>query len=131
MIKFSLVHFSKLTCFSFLFLLSFSSQAKRTEYHIELKNHLFYPAKIIIPVNEKVKLVIHNSDDTVEEFDSFDLNREKVIFANRSAIIFIGPLPEGEYSFFGEYNPHSARGKIIVGETSQYQDFNKGEQNVN
>ena len=93
----------KLICLSFLLLLSFSIQAKRSEYHIEIKNHLFYPAKILIPVNEKVKLVIHNSDDTVEEFDSFDLNREKVIFANRSAIIFIGPLPEGEYSFFGEY----------------------------
>jgi hypothetical protein len=114
-----------------LLLLSFSIQAKRSEYHIEIKNHLFYPAKILIPVNEKVKLVIHNSDDTVEEFDSFDLNREKVIFANRSAVIFIGPLPEGEYSFFGEYNPHSARGKIIVEETLDNQNLDVGEQHVN
>jgi len=107
MIDIYLVRYFKFSCIIFLFLLSFSIKAKRPEYHIEIKNHLFYPAKIAIPANEKV------------------------IFPHRSATIFIGPLPAGEYSFFGEYNPHSARGKIIVGETSQYQDFNKGEQNVN
>ena len=37
-----------------------------------------------------------------------------MIFPNKKATIFIGPLPEGEYHFFGEYHPHSARGKIIV-----------------
>jgi len=126
-----LVRYRKLSCITLLFLLSFSTQAKRTEYHIEIKNHLFYPAKIFIPLNEKVKLVIHNKDDSVEEFDSFDLNREKVIFAHRSAIIYIGPLPAGEYNFFGEYNPHSARGKIVVGEISQELEIVKGEQNVN
>ena len=96
------------------FLCSSLVEAKRPEYHLELKNHLFYPAQIIIPVNKKVKLVIHNRDSSVEEFDSFDLNREKVIFPKQKSIIFIGPLPIGEYSFFGEYHPNSARGKVVV-----------------
>jgi hypothetical protein len=30
------------------------------------------------------------------------------------AIIFVGPLPPGEYPFFGEFNPGTALGKIIV-----------------
>ena len=47
-------------------------------------------------------------------FDSFSLNREKVIFAQRKATIFIGPLKPGEYEFFGEYNPNTARGTVIV-----------------
>ena len=89
-------------------------EAKRPEYQLALKNHLFYPAQIIIPANKKVKLVIHNQDNSVEEFDSFDLNREKVIFPKHKSIIFIGPLPVGEYSFFGEYHPNSARGKVVV-----------------
>ena len=121
----------KFTGIAFLFLFSFSILAKRPEYHIEIKNHLFYPEKIIIPANEKVKLVIHNHDDKVEEFDSFELNREKVIFPHRSAMIFIGPLPDGEYHFFGQYNPHSAKGKIVVGEQSLNKIITKGEQNVN
>lgn len=84
------------------------------EYQIELKDHLFSPSKIEIPAGKKVRLHIINHDQTAEEFDSFDLNREKVIFAGRRATIFIGPLEPGEYHFFGEYHPSQARGKVVV-----------------
>lgn len=90
------------------------AMGEREEFHIEIRNHLFYPAEIQVPSNTKVKLRITNYDETPEEFDSFDLNREKVIFPKRTATIFIGPLPPGEYAFFGEYNPNSATGKVIV-----------------
>jgi len=90
------------------------SQAKRPEYKLELKDHLFYPAEIEIPAGRKVKLVIHNHDSTPEEFDSFDLNREKVIFPNKKAVIYVGPLPPGRYGFFGEYNPNTAKGTVVV-----------------
>jgi hypothetical protein len=88
------------------------------EFMVELKNHLFYPSLIEIPANQKVKLIIHNLDPTPEEFDSFELNREKVIFAGRKATIFIGPLKPGTYNFFGEYNPNTARGTVISVEKS-------------
>ena len=97
-----------------LALLSFLTIAKRPEFQIELKNHLFFPAEIKIPENTKVKLIIYNRDQTPEEFDSFDLNREKVIFPEKKSVIFIGPLPSGRYEFFGEFNPNSAKGAIIV-----------------
>jgi len=93
---------------------SFSVSAEKPEFVLEIKDHLFYPTEVIIPVNKKVKLVIYNRDNTPEEFDSFDLNREKVIFPNKKTTIFIGPLPKGRYEFFGEYNPNSARGAVIV-----------------
>lgn len=113
-----------------LLLLSFVVQANRPEYKITIENHLFYPAKVVIPANKKVKLIITNHDETVEEFDSFSLNREKVIFPNQQAVIFIGPLPEGEYSFFGEYHPHSARGKVVVTDVASKKQEN-GERNDN
>ena len=109
--------------FVFLFLLPCAIvDAKRPEYELTLKSHLFYPAQIIIPANRKVMLVIFNQDSSVEEFDSFDLNREKVIFPQQKAIIFIGPLPAGEYDFFGEYHPDSARGKVIVVEHNKFKE---------
>ncbi len=121
-----------------LCLFSLTAEAKRPEFHLALKNHLFYPAKITIPRNKKVKLVILNHDHSVEEFDSFDLNREKVLFPKQEAIIFIGPLPEGEYQFFGEYHPNSARGKVVVVDTQipkkELDDetpLKEGEQHVN
>ena len=82
--------------------------------NIEIRNHLFIPSEIVIPANTKVKLVIHNHDETDEEFESYELNREKVIIGQRKGIIFIGPLPAGEYPFFGEFFPKTAQGKVIV-----------------
>ncbi|MBT1449302.1 cupredoxin domain-containing protein [Glaciecola sp. XM2] len=85
-------------------------------FALVLKNHTFMPATLTIPANEKVKIIIENKDDTAEEFDSFDLNRERVIFAGKSATIYVGPLPPGTYEYFGEYHPNSARGQVIVSE---------------
>lgn len=88
--------------------------ADTPEFVIEIKNHLFYPAEIIVPANQKVKLIIYNRDPSSEEFESYELNREKIILGNRKGIIFIGPLESGEYPFFGEFYPETALGKIIA-----------------
>lgn len=114
MIKVPFVYYKLILLINLFFCYSVTVEAKRPEFHLALKNNLFYPANLVIPSNKKVKLIIHNQDDSVEEFDSFDLNREKVIFPNQIAIIFVGPLPTGEYHFFGEYHPNSARGKVTV-----------------
>ena len=92
--------------------------AKPPIIEIEIRNHLFHPDVITIPADTKVKLIVYNRDATPEEFESFELNREKVIMGNAKAVIFIGPLPAGEYPFFGEFNPNTALGKIIVQEAS-------------
>ena len=81
---------------------------------IEIRDHLFYPAEVEIPANTKVKLIIINQDVTAEEFESYELNREKVIPGLSKGTIFIGPLPGGEYPFFGEFFPKTAQGKVIV-----------------
>jgi len=88
--------------------------AKDNDYVLEIKNHLFYPSELIVPANKKFKLLIINHDKTPEEFDSFDLNREKVVFPNSSAVIYVGPLKPGRFHFFGEYNPNTAIGSLIA-----------------
>jgi hypothetical protein len=88
--------------------------AKTPIFEIEIRNHLFEPSEIIIPANTKIKLIVYNRDSTPEEFESYELNREKVIIGNRKAVIFIGPLKPGNYPFFGEFNPRTAQGTIIA-----------------
>lgn len=95
-------------------LLTATAAASPPVIELEIRNHLFQPDVLRIPANTKVKLVVYNRDTTPEEFESFELNREKVIVGGAKAIIFIGPLPPGEYPFFGEFNPNTALGKIIV-----------------
>lgn len=84
------------------------------EYEVVIREHLFEPAELVIPADTRVKLVVHNRDATPEEFESYELNREKVILGGRTATIYIGPLPPGTYPFFGEFNPRTAQGKVIV-----------------
>ncbi len=83
-------------------------------FEIEIKQHLFFPSEIIIPSGVKVKLLVYNRDRAPEEFESYELNREKIIMGDSKATIFIGPLPSGEYPFFGEFHPKTALGKIIA-----------------
>ena len=82
--------------------------------NIAIRHHLFYPSTVEIPVDTKVKLLIDNQDQTAEEFESYELNREKVIPGHSKGVVFIGPLPAGEYPFFGEFFPKTAQGKVIV-----------------
>ena len=96
------------SCFSTVIL------AKTPVIEIEIKDHLFFPSDFEIPANTKVKLLVHNQDASAEEFESYELNREKVIEGGRKAVIFIGPLPAGDYPFFGEFYPKTAQGVIRV-----------------
>lgn len=88
--------------------------AKTPVITIEIRNHLFFPSEVSVPPNQKVKLLIVNQDPTPEEFESYELNREKVILGNSRTVIFIGPLAPGEYPFFGEFNPKTAQGVVKV-----------------
>ncbi|MGV8838298.1 cupredoxin domain-containing protein [Cellvibrio sp.] len=89
-------------------------RAEVPTFTIEIRDHLFFPSQLIIPANTKVKLIIINRDATPEEFESYELNREKVIMGGAKAIIFVGPLVPGDYPFFGEFNPKTAQGIIRV-----------------
>ncbi|MEK9920111.1 MAG: cupredoxin domain-containing protein [Luminiphilus sp.] len=81
---------------------------------LEIINHVFQPSALEIPAGQKVRLLVVNRDPTPEEFESYELNREKVIAGNAKAVIFVGPLEPGDYPFFGEFNPKTAQGVIRV-----------------
>ena len=84
------------------------------DYKLVIKDHHFQPTEFTIPVGQKIKLLVENQDSTPEEFDSHDLNREKMIAGNSSATIFIGPLTAGRYTFIGEFHATTALGHIIA-----------------
>lgn len=92
--------------------LSGMAHAKPPSIEITIANHLFIPDIIEIPAGQKVRLIITNKDNTPEEFESYELNREKIIVGNSKTVIFIGPLAPGDYPFFGEFNPKTAQGVV-------------------
>ena|ERR1039457_6130179 len=84
------------------------------EFMLIIKDHRFSPSELRVPAGKKIKLIVENQDATAEEFESHELNREKVIAPQSKAPIFIGPLNTGKYPFFGEFHEATARGIIIA-----------------
>ena len=95
-------------------LLAGGALAAEPEALLIIKNHKFEPAELKVPAGQRVKLVVHNQDSTPEEFESHDLNREKIVPPGAKATIFIGPLKPGRYAFVGEYHEASAKGVVVA-----------------
>ena len=104
------------TFFAFMLTMTLAlpALAESEAYVIVIKNHRFEPSELILPANQRIKLTIHNQDATAEEFESKDLRREKIIAGNSTASVWVGPLPAGEYGFFGEFHEETAQGKLIA-----------------
>lgn len=81
---------------------------------IVIQDHRFLPAELVVPAGQKLKLTVENRDASPEEFESYVLNREKLIAGRSSAIIWIGPLAPGRYPYFGDFNQKTAQGVIIA-----------------
>ena len=84
------------------------------EFTLTIRNHRFVPAEITVPAKTKVKLIIVNEDASPEEFESHELNREKIVTGKGRITVFIGPLKPGRYPFFGEFHADTAKGVVVV-----------------
>lgn len=100
--------------FVLLSLFSIAAWAADTDVALSIREHRFEPAEVRVAAGQKIRLVVHNQDGTPEEFESHELNREKLIAPGAKATIFVGPLNPGRYPFFGEFNEKTARGVIIA-----------------
>ncbi len=83
-------------------------------FRLTIRDHRFEPAELVVPAGQKIKLEVENLDATPEEFESYELNREKVVPAKGTVVIFVGPLKPGRYPFFGDFNKDSAKGVLIA-----------------
>jgi hypothetical protein len=79
-----------------------------------LQNHRFSPAVLELPAGARVKIQVHNLDDAADEFESTDMNREKLIPAGGTVTLLLGPLAPGQYRFFGDFHQDTAQGVVVV-----------------
>ncbi len=91
-----------------------SARAEGTEFTIVIKDHRFTPAELTVPAGQKIRLLVENQDPTPEEFESYQLNREKIVPGNGRIVVFVGPLKPGKYEYFGEFNMATARGWLVA-----------------
>ena len=91
-----------------------AAQAADYEVKLAIRDHKFDPAELTVPAGTKIKLLIENQDATPEEFESNELNREKVVVGKGTITVILGPLDAGRYPFFGDFHQETAQGVVIA-----------------
>ena len=107
-------HLSKILTALALAVLFSAAHAAEPDFALVIEQHRFTPVELVVPAGQKLRLVIENKDTTPEEFESYELNREKVVTPGSKIVVFVGPLKPGRYEFFGDFNPKTARGWLVV-----------------
>ena len=97
-----------------LLLLTSPAYAEDFQAHLAIREHKFEPAELTVPAGQKFRLLVENRDATPEEFESNELNREKIVTGNGTITILLGPLEPGRYPFFGDFHQETAQGVLIA-----------------
>jgi plastocyanin len=84
------------------------------ELAVTIKDHRFNPSEVRAKAGESINLKVTNADPTPEEFESGALNREQLIRPGRTVTVRLPALKPGSYDFYGEFNPKTATGRLIV-----------------
>lgn len=88
--------------------------ARAEESHsITIRNHQFVPSTLTVKAGQKIKLTVTNAQTEAAEFESAELNREKVVPPGSSATVYVGPLEPGSYGFFDDFHP-ATKGTIVA-----------------
>ena len=93
-----------------LFLMA--GRAYADDYVLTLKDHKFSPQQLVIPAGKKIRITVKNMDITPAEFESYDLNREKIVKGGQEISVLLGPLDSGVYAYFDDFHKATTTGTI-------------------
>src|SRR6185503_9055729 len=88
--------------------------AAEDSFTLSIKGKAFEPNELTVPAGQKITLTVKNLNTTPAEFESSDLNREKVVTGGNTITVFIGPLRPGSYEFFDDFSADTPHGHIIA-----------------
>lgn len=91
-----------------------SSKADQTPPELRFANGRFEPAALTIQAGEPIKLTVTNQGDSAIEFESFELNRERVVQPGQTITVKLPKLDPGQYHFFDDLHHEVAQGTITA-----------------
>lgn len=83
-------------------------------FNLLIRDGHFIPDNLDVPANTKFRLLIKNEGPGAEEFESTELKKEKVLAPGARSFLIFQPLRPGTYTFFGEFHPATAQGRITA-----------------
>ncbi len=91
-----------------------SARADDSQPQVKFANGHFEPASFNVAAGRPIKLTVMNQGDSAIEFESFELNRERVVEPGRSITVQLPKLDPGQYHFFDDFHHEVAQGTIIA-----------------
>jgi hypothetical protein len=85
-----------------------------TVIELRFENRRFTPQTITVPANQALTLRITNTSKEPIEFESFKLNREKVVGPGETITVRIPALRPGSYDFYDDFHQDVPAGSIVA-----------------
>jgi hypothetical protein len=90
------------------------ARADDTPTQIDFTNGHFQPASLKIAANTPIKLKVRNDGESAIEFESFELNRERVVQPGQTITVQLPKLDPGQYHFFDDFHHDVPQGTITA-----------------
>ncbi|HEX9442683.1 MAG TPA: cupredoxin domain-containing protein [Candidatus Binatia bacterium] len=93
---------------------AWAAPADETVVELRYENRKFVPQTLNVPANRPFKIKIVNAGKEAIEFESFKINREKVVGPGETATISVPALKAGSYDFYDDFHRDVPEGTIVA-----------------
>jgi hypothetical protein len=107
---------SILVALNLLLIFTGAARAASTDDVVEVRyeNRKFLPQTLNVPANKPFKIKVVNASQEAIEFESYKVNREKVVGPGETVTVNIPALKAGSYDFYDDFHRDVPEGKIVA-----------------
>lgn len=91
-----------------------AAHAELPTFRVVAENGRFTPDTIEVPANTRFRLELTNRNAGPEEFETTKPFKELVVGPGVTRSTIFPPLKPGNYPFFGEFHPDTAKGEFVA-----------------
>jgi len=89
------------------------ARADEVTVPLSVRDGGFEPVELKTPSGAKVRLEVTNDTAVAIEFESFELNRERVVQPGQKVAVYLSGLSPGRYEFFDDFHPER-KGTLVA-----------------
>jgi len=81
---------------------------------VRFQDGRFEPNELVVKAKTPFRLRVVNATQDAIEFESFELNRERVVLPGGEIVVYLPPLDPGSYKFFDDFHHGVGEGTITA-----------------
>ena len=113
-LNFQLAAAALLGAFVFAAPLAVPAAADDSTMNVNYAGDHFSPQNLSVPAGQPLTLRVSNNGKRTIEFESFKLNREKVVEPGETILVHLNSLTPGSYDFYDDFNQDVPQGTIVA-----------------